>query len=75
MATVDKEVADRLVRNNGYWDDEDRKMGRRTVLITEYDTAFDGVAYGLTSQGRPSAYTPSRYVRNPRIYWRAEDIG
>lgn len=68
MATVGKDLADRLKEADGYYSDD-----IRCVEITEYDNAFGGVGYGLTYKGRRNAYTPSEFVRNPRCYWRASD--
>lgn len=73
MATVDKEFADNLVRNNGFYNGvSDNVLGDnpRVVEITEYDNAYDGQGYGLTFDGQPNRYTPSEYVRNPRRYWK-----
>ena len=73
MATVDKEFAENLVRHNGYYNgDDDNTLGDnpRVVEITEYDNAYGGVGYGLTFEGRPNAYTPSEFVRNPRQFWK-----
>lgn len=72
MATADKDFADNLARNQGYYDgDSDNDMGDnpRCVEITEYDNAFGGIGYGLTFDGQQNVYTPSEYVRNPRQYW------
>jgi hypothetical protein len=72
MATVDKFFADNLVRNNGFYDgDDDQSMGDnpRTVTITEYDNAFGGTSYGITSEWEDNKYTPSPFVRRPRLYW------
>jgi hypothetical protein len=72
MTTVDKEFADNLAANAGYHNgDSDNSMGDnpRCVEITEYDNAYGGIGYGLTFEGRPNRYTPTEFVRNPRLYW------
>jgi len=68
MATVSKSIADQIKTGNGYYMDD-----TRVVLIVEYDNAFNGIGYGLVYQGRPNTYTPSVYVRNPRVFWEAKD--
>lgn len=68
MATVSKDLADKLVAGNGYYADDPR-----VTSIIEYDNAFGGIGYGLNYQGRENRYYPSEYVRNPRIYWEAKD--
>jgi hypothetical protein len=72
MATVNKEFADNLVANSGYYNgDSTNTLGDnpRCVEITEYDNAYGGVGYGLTFEGHGNRYTSSSHVRNPRLYW------
>lgn len=68
MATVDKELADKLKAGNGYYMDDPR-----VASIIEYDNAWGGVGYGLNYEGRGNRYTESDFVRNPRVYWQADD--
>ncbi len=73
MATVDREFAENLARNQGYYNgDDDNTMGDnpRVVEITEYDNAYGGIGYGLTSEGKPNMYTETEWVRNPRQFWK-----
>ncbi|MFY2659247.1 hypothetical protein ACOTJ6_13075 [Achromobacter xylosoxidans] len=73
MSTVDKDFADNLKANQGYYNgDDDNSLGDnpRCVEITEYDNAYGGVGYGLTFEGQRNRYTPTEFVRNPRAYWR-----
>lgn len=76
MGTVDKGIADRIVKNNGYYTPISEYEGSDNPLyseITEYDNAFGGVSYGLTVNGILNVYTPSKYVRNPRVYWKLKE--
>jgi len=72
MGTVDRQFADNLKKNNGYYNgDASNEFGDnpRCILITEYDNAFGGVGYGLTFEGQYNKYTRSEFVKDPRIYW------
>lgn len=76
MGTVSKDIADRIIANNGYFTPISEYEGSDNPQhseITEYDNAFGGVSYGLTVKGIPNVYTPSKYVRNPRVYWKLKD--
>ncbi|MGK0596398.1 hypothetical protein [Bordetella bronchiseptica] len=73
MSSVSKEFAENVKANSGYYNgDSDNSLGDnpRVVEITEYDNAFGGVGYGLTFEGQANRYTPSNFVRNPRLFWR-----
>lgn len=73
MSTVDKDFADNMVKNNGFYNgDDDNSCGDnpRCVLVTEYDNAFGGISYGVTFEGERNKYTESEFVRKPRTYWR-----
>jgi hypothetical protein len=67
MATVDKDLADKLVANNGYYADDPRVQ-----RIIKYDNAWGGIGYGLEYEGQIGKYSSSEYVNNPRIYWQAD---
>ena len=72
MSTVDKNFADNLKANRGYYNgDSDNSMGDnpRVVEIIEYDNAFGGVGYGLVFDGTRNRYIESEFVRSPRSYW------
>jgi hypothetical protein len=74
MATVDKDFADNLVLNRGYYNgDDDNSLGDnpRVTRIVEYTNAWGAKAYGFTT-GRddPLKYLrETEYVRSPRVYW------
>lgn len=74
MSTVDRAFANRIKAGNGWLDgDSTNILGEnpRCVEITQYTTAWGGEAFGLTFEGQRNKYTPSDFVRNPRVYWRA----
>ena len=74
MGTVDKRIADRIVKNNGYYElNYDGPDNPQYSEITEYDNAHGGVGYGLTVSGQENVYTPSEFVHNPRCYWKLKD--
>lgn len=64
MTTVSKEIADKIIAGE-YPEDQ-------WVQIIEYDNAWNGVAYGCEHIGSIGKYSPSPYVRNPRVYWKDE---
>ena len=76
MGTVSKDIADRIIRNNGYFTPMSEYEGPDNPQyseITEYDNMAGEPAYGLTVKGIPNVYTPSKYVKNPRCYWKLEE--
>ena len=69
MATVSKEIADELVRGNGYYEDDPRVR-----LIVEYTTPEGATAYGIIYPHESiTKYCESQWVRSPRIYWSRTD--
>jgi hypothetical protein len=72
MATVDKDLADNIIANNGYYNgDSENELGDnpRCVIVTRYDNAFGGTSYGLTFEGDPYRYSATYFVKNPEIVW------
>lgn len=68
MGTVSKAIAEKCIEGNGvYPGDEDIPP---VVLIIEYDNGHGGQGYGLVYKGQPNVYTPSPYVKNPRVFWK-----
>jgi len=68
MATVSKELADKLVASDGYYKDDPR-----VYRIVEYTNAFgSGLSYGIEYSGEQGKYTASEYVINPKVYWEAK---
>jgi len=68
MATVSKDLADKLVAQDGYYKDD-----HRVLRIVEYTNVFgSGLSYGLEYKGQLGKYCDSEYVINPRVYWEAE---
>jgi hypothetical protein len=66
MGTVNKEIADKIAKRNGYYSDDPR-----VYWIIEYDNVFGGVSYGLEYSNDIGRYAESEFVLNPRIYWYA----
>lgn len=76
MGTVNKHIADRIVRNDGYYTPVSEYEGPDNPQyseITEYDNMAGELAYGLTVKGAPNVYIPSIYVRSPRCYWKLKE--
>ena len=67
MATVSKELADKLAANDGYYKDDPR-----VYRIVEYTNAWGGTAYGMEHEWEVGKYHESEYVINPRVYWEAK---
>lgn len=68
MATVDKDFADNIVRNNGYFDGDDDNPP--VVKIVKYNNAFGGIGYGvLFPDDDPEKYAASPFIGNPTVYW------
>lgn len=75
MSTVDKPFADNIIKHGGWYNgDSDNSFGDnpRCVEITEYDSVYGGVGYGMTFEGQRNFYVESEFVRNPRCYWSVE---
>lgn len=68
MATVSKDLADKIAANDGYYSDDPR-----VLRIIEYENAFDSrKAYGIEYEGQVGKYRPSDFVINPKTYWEAK---
>jgi hypothetical protein len=67
MATVGKELADRLVASDGYYSDDPRVM-----RIVEYTNMAGQLAYGVEYGHQLGKYAESEFVRSPRVYWEAK---
>lgn len=68
MATVGKVTADKLVAGNGYYLDDPR-----VVRIVEYTDMGGKQAFGMEYDGQIGKYAESVYVRDPKVYWQADD--
>ena len=66
MATVSKDLADKIKAENGYYSDDPR-----VHRIVEYDNQWGGVGYGIEYGHEIGRYAESDFVRNPRVYWQA----
>ena len=65
MSTINKTIADVLVKNDGMYPGDHL----RVVEITQYLNAWGKYAYGIMYEGQPNKYTPSPYVQEPECYW------
>lgn len=65
MATVSKDIADKVVKGKGFYPGDRTKV----VKIVQYENIFDrGLAYGLIYKGEPlNRYDKAGY--NPKTYW------
>lgn len=66
MATVGKDLADKIKASDGYYSDDPRVM-----RIVEYTNMADELVYGLEYEREIGRYAESAYVRNPKVYWEA----
>jgi hypothetical protein len=74
MGTVDKDIAEQIIANDGYGDPGDP----RTVKIVRYTGYESQELYGAVlivevMIGMGDRYErPTEYVRNPKVIWTAE---
>ena len=69
MPTVSKSIADEIIAHNGVYPGDEHLPP--CVRIVKYRNCFDGnPAYGLEYEGQEGKYAPSKYVIDPKIYWR-----
>ena len=68
MATVSKEIADKIMANGGYYSDDPRVM-----QVVRYDNFEGQPAYAILYAQDIAAdrYRPTQYVNNPKVIWRA----
>jgi hypothetical protein len=73
MTTTNKEFADNVARNNGYYNgSSDNTLGDnpRVVRIVKYTNMWDGESYGLILAGEYLLkYDESAACRNCQTYW------
>lgn len=68
MATVSKDLADKIAAKDGYYADDPRVM-----RIVEYTNSFgSGLSYGIEYEHQIGKYSPSEFVINPKVYWEAK---
>lgn len=68
MATVHQEIADKIKEGNGYYFDDPR-----VARIVEYTDMGGNQAFGLEYEHQVGKYAESPYIRNPKVYWEAND--
>lgn len=69
MATVSKNLADILVKGDGYYLETDDP---RVVRIIEYTDMGGKQAFGIEYEHQVGKYAESKWVRDPKVYWEAE---
>ena len=71
MATVNKQIAEEIIANEGFYEDDPR-----VVKVVAYDNQFDGkTAYALIYQHEDyMRYEKSDACHNVRILWEAGKI-
>lgn len=69
MTISDKKEIDHIIANNGVANPTDTPFSR----ITQYDNAWGGIGYGCDFVGEGHRYTPSEFVRNPRIIFERDE--
>lgn len=68
MATVSKQLADQIKDKDGFYADDPR-----VHRIVEYTDMGGKQAYGLEYKHQVGKYAPSQFVRDPKVYWEAQD--
>ncbi len=66
MATVSKDLADKIKDADGYYGTDPR-----VHRIVEYTDMGGKQAYGIEYGHQIGKYAESVYVRNPKVYWEA----
>ena len=66
MATVSKDLADKIVTGDGYYLDDPR-----VVRIVEYTDMGGKQAYGIEYEHQLGKYAESVYIGQPKVYWEA----
>jgi len=67
MATVSKDLADKLVALAGRWPGDPP-----VVRIVEYTNFAGDLCYGIEYEHERGRYQASMYVHNPRVYWESK---
>lgn len=67
MATVSKDIADKIKTGDGYYSDDPR-----VHRIVEYTDIGGKQAFGLEYSHEVGRYAESVYVRNPTVYFEAK---
>ena len=69
MSTVNKELAEEIMKLDGYYSDDPRVM-----QIVQYVNNWGGDAYAIlyAEDVKLNRYEESEYVRNPQIIWSAK---
>ena len=68
MPTVTREIAERIISNDGFYEDDPR-----VVKVVEYTNAWGGLAYGLVYEGNKDVYTASAWIINPKTIFEVKE--
>lgn len=66
MGTVDKRMADVVIRNDGLYPGD----LERIVRIVKYENSWGSDSYGLEYMRELGRFQSSRYVNDPAVYWK-----
>lgn len=67
MATVSKDIAEKIIAADGYYLDDPRVM-----RVIEYTDMGGKLAYALEYPGEVGKYYDTEFVRKPRVIWAAK---
>lgn len=69
MATLNKSIAEEIVRNDGYYYDDPR-----VFCVIRYLNAWGGESFAVAynEADRQRYFDPSSYVKNPEVIWEAK---
>ena len=70
MATVSKDLAEQIIKQNGYYEDDPRVM-----QVVKYSNNWGGESWAVLYEKDvvTNRYAASEYVRNPQIIWNAHE--
>lgn len=63
MPTIGREIAEKIIANDGYYSNDPR-----VKYVITYTNVWGDQAWAI-SHSDPHEYYPSQYVRNPKILW------
>lgn len=67
MGTVNKDIADQIKANDGYYADDPR-----VVRIVEYTDMGGKQAFGLEYERDLGKYAESPFIRDPKVFFEAD---
>ena len=72
MSTVTKEIAEIIIRQKGYYSDDER-----VLKVIKYENKWRGESYALLYARDVAAnrYAASEYIINPQVIWDCATTG